>query len=63
MLCVDERADAAALLGLGQHVQRQRGLARAFRPENFDDTPARQPTDAQRDIETERARGNRFDID
>ena len=55
VLGVDEGALAAGLLRLGQHVQRQRGLARAFRPVDLDHAPARQPADAERDVEAERA--------
>ncbi len=37
-------------------MQRERGLARALGPVDLDDPPARQPADAERDIEAERAR-------
>src|SRR3546814_2684438 len=42
MLGVDESAGAADLLGLGHHVQRERGLARALGAVDLDDAPARQ---------------------
>jgi hypothetical protein len=46
MLRIDEGADAALLLHLGDHMQRQRGLARAFRPVDLDGPALRQPADA-----------------
>ena len=62
MLGVDEGGDAAVLLGLGDDVQRQRRLARAFRPEDLDDAAARQTADAQRDVEAQRAGRDQFDL-
>src|SRR5580704_4547273 len=62
MFGIDEGADAALLLGLGQAVQRQRGLARRFRPIDFDDAAARQAADAERDIEAERTGGDNVDV-
>ena len=62
MLGVDEGADAALLLSLGDGVQRERGLAGGFRPVDFDDASARQAADAERDIEAERAGGDDIDI-
>ena len=59
---VDEGADAALALAFRHRMQRQRGLARGFRPVNLDHPPPRQSADAERDIEPERARGNRLDI-
>ena len=50
MLRVDKRAGAAALLRLGDHVQSQRGLARAFRPVHLDHPPARHPANAHGQI-------------
>ena len=46
----------------GHRVQRQRGLARGFRPVDFDHPAPRQAADAERDVEPERARGNRLDV-
>ena len=63
MLGIDEAANAAALLRLGDDVQSERGLARGFRAVNLDDAAARQPADAERDIEPERAAGDRLDLD
>ena len=60
MLGIDEGAGAARLLGLGDHVQGERGLARAFRPVDLDDAAARQAADAERDVEAERAGGDRL---
>jgi hypothetical protein len=54
MFGVDEGADAALLLFLGHHMQRQRRLARAFRPVDLDDPALGQPADPQRDVEAER---------
>src|SRR6476646_8221136 len=51
---VDERADAAPLLGLADDVQRQRRLARRLRSVDLDDAPARQAAHAQRDVEAAR---------
>src|SRR5580704_1692978 len=62
MFGIDEGADAALLLGFGQAVQRQRGLARRFGPIDLDDAAARQPADAERDIEAQRARGDDVDV-
>src|SRR3546814_7864158 len=57
MLGVDESAGAADLLGLGHHVQRERGLARALGAVDLDDAPARQSTDAEANVEAEGAGG------
>src|SRR5690606_29423096 len=59
---VDERAGAALALGLGDDLQRQRGLARRLRTVNLDDATARQPTDAKRDVERERTGRDDLDI-
>ena len=63
MFGVDKGADAALLLGLGNRVQGKRRLTRAFRPVDLDDTSARQAADAKRDVEAERAGGDRADLD
>ncbi len=55
VLRIDEGAGAAAFLRLGDRVQGQRGLARAFRPVHLDDASARQAAHAQRDIQAQRA--------
>jgi hypothetical protein len=51
VLGIDEGADAAALLRLGDGVQRQRRLARRLGALDLDDPAARQPANAKRDIE------------
>src|SRR3546814_3287195 len=63
MLGVDEGAGTAGLLGLGDHVQRQGGLARTLRPVDLDDAAARQAADAQADVEAERAGRHGLDLD
>src|SRR3546814_1105610 len=63
MLGVDESAGAADLLGLGHHVQRERGLARALGAVDLDDAPARQSTDAEANVEAEGAGGDNFRLD
>ncbi len=45
VLGVDERADAAAALRLGDHVVDERRLTGRLRAEHLDDAPARQPAD------------------
>jgi hypothetical protein len=62
VLGIDEGDRTAALLRFGQHVQRQRGLARAFRSVNLDHPAARQATDAQGDVEPERPGRDRLDL-
>src|SRR5690606_7355207 len=63
MLGIDEGAGAALLLGFGDAVQGDGGLARAFRAVDLDDAAARKAADAQRDIEPERAGRDRLDLD
>ena len=55
VLGINEAANAALLLRLGDHVQSKRGLARRFRPVNLDDASAREPANAKRDVEAKRA--------
>ncbi len=62
VLGVDEAANAAALLRLGDDMERERGLAGGFRAVNLDDAAARQAADAERDVEPERAGGNGLDL-
>ena len=61
VLGVDERADPAAALGLGDHVVDERRLARGLRAEDLDDAAAREPADAEREVERERAGRDRPD--
>ena len=63
VLGVDEAANAAALLRLGDDMQRERGLAGGFRPVDLDDAAARQSANAERDVEPERAGGDGLDLD
>ena len=58
---IDSRRPAAALR-FGNRMQRQRRLARAFRPVNLDDTTPRQAADAERDVEAQRAGRDGFDL-
>src|SRR5215216_4920830 len=63
VLGVDERADAAELLGLGDHVVDERRLARGLRAEDLHDPAARHAADAEREVQRQRARGDRVDLD
>ena len=62
VLGVDEGADAAALLRFRDTFERERGLARGFRPVDFDHAPARQSADAQCEVEPERAGRNHREV-
>ena len=62
MLRVDKRARTALFLRLRDNAQRQRRLTGAFRPVNLDDSPFRQPADAERDVYAERTGRNRLNI-
>jgi hypothetical protein len=55
VLGVDERRDAAGLLGAGDHGERQRGLTGRFGAEDLDDPPAGDAAPAQREVEREGA--------
>ena len=59
---IDEGAGAAALLRFRDGVQRQRRLARAFRPVDLHDPALRQPADAEREVEAERAGRDHLDL-
>ncbi|MCY1246001.1 hypothetical protein D9M72_591950 [compost metagenome] len=63
MFGVDEGANAALLLCLGDRLQCQGGFTRAFRAVDFDDAALRQAADAERDVQAERAGRNRLDLD
>ena len=63
VLGIDEGGDATKLLRLGRDLQRERGLARAFRPVDLDHPALRQAADAERDVESERAGRDRRDFD
>ena len=55
VLRVDEGADAAAALCLGDHVVDERRLTGRLRAEDLDDPATRKPADAEREVERERA--------
>ena len=63
VLGVDEGADAAAALGLGDHVVDEGRLARRLGAEDLDDAAARQAADAEREVERQRAGRDRADRD
>ena len=63
VLGVDERGHAAAALGLGDHVQGERRLARGLRAVDLDHAAARHPADAERGVERQRAGGDGGDVD
>ena len=63
VLGVDEGADAAAALRLGDDVVDERRLARRLGAEDLDDAAARQPADPEREVEGERAGRDRADRD
>src|SRR5205085_5425408 len=62
MLGIDEGGASAQLLRFGDGVQRERSLARAFRPVDLDDPSARETANAKRDVETEASGGGRLDF-
>ena len=61
VLGVDERGDAAASLRFRDHVVDEGRLSGRLRSEDLDDSLARQAADSEREIEGERARGDRAD--
>ena len=63
VLGVDERADAAAPLRLGDHVVDEGRLARRLGPEHLHHAAAREPADPERHVERERAGRHRPDRD
>ncbi len=63
MLRVDERADAAAALRLGDHVVDEGRLPGRLRAEDLDDAAARQAADPEREVERQRARRDGPDRD
>ena len=62
MLGIDESAGAANFLHLGNHLQRQRGLARRLGAVNFNHPAARQTADAQGNVQAQRAGRNHLDV-
>ena len=63
VLRVDERADAAAALGLGHHVVDERRLPRGLRAEDLDDAATGKAADAECEVEREGAGRDRSDRD
>ena len=63
VLGVHERRHAAALLRLGDDVQRQRRLARRLRAVDLDDAAAGEAAHAQRGVDRQRAGGDGGDVD
>jgi len=51
MLRINDRCDAAGSLSGGGYVKGQRGLAARFRPEQFDNPPARNPVPAEGQVQ------------
>ena len=62
VLGIDKRSRAAQLLCLCNAVQRNRGLTGGFRSVDLNDSAARQTADAEREIQTDRAGRDVFDI-
>ena len=62
VLGIDKRAGAALLLHLGNHLQRQGGLARRLRAIDFDHTATGQATHAQCNVQAQRASGNHLNV-
>ena len=62
MLGVDERGQAARLLGVGDDVQHEGGLAGGFRAKDLDHASARNATHAQRQVHGQRAGGDDLDL-
>src|SRR5215210_2365457 len=62
MLGVDEGADPAELLGLGEDVVHQRRLARRLRAEDLDDASAWHAADPEREVERQRAGRHGIDL-
>jgi hypothetical protein len=61
VLRVDERRDAAGRLRLRDGVQRHGRLAGGLRAVDLHDPPARQPADAEREVERDRPRRDHLD--
>ncbi len=62
MLGIDKGAGAGLALHLGDHLQREGGLARRFGPVDFDDAAARQAAYAQRDVQPQGTGGDHLDV-
>src|ERR1035437_10267447 len=59
---LDERGQAAGLLGAGDHVQHQRRLARGFGAKDLDDSAPRDAAHAQRKVHRQGAGRNDLDL-
>jgi len=57
---IDERGHAAQFLRFCDDLQRKRGLAGGFRPEDCHDPASRKPADAERIVDADRSRGDRL---
>ena len=62
MLGVDEGGDPAVPLRLRHDVQRQRGLTGRLRTVDLHDPPPRHTADAEREVHSERTRGDHFGL-
>ena len=62
MLGIDERRRPSLPLGIGDHMQRKRGLPRRFMAVAFDDPPARKPSDTECHVQRQASRRNRLHI-
>src|ERR1700736_1120036 len=62
MFGIDERRRAAVTLRRSDDGQRQRGFTRRLRAEDFDDAAARNAAHAERDVQSQRARGDGVDL-
>jgi hypothetical protein len=62
VLDIHKAADAAVALRFGNGMKTDGGFAGAFRPVNLDNAPARQPADAERNVQAQAAGGDRFDL-
>ena len=62
MLRIDKSRDPAALLHLGYHMQSHSRLTARLRTVDLNDTSLRNAAKTERDVQAQRARGNRLDI-
>ncbi len=62
MFGVDERGNTAALLGRGDHMQREGGFTGGFRPVDLDHATARHAADAEGGVERDRPGGDHVDV-
>ena len=62
MLGIDECANAAIFLALGNGLETECGFTGGFRTENFNHTAAGQAADAERQVHAEGAGGNNIKV-